>query len=127
MKRQKLRKMTALAIAFIGWSAIGGVLAQPARPADRAPMPGQFISTQELVDICMPRTGPWADFCNGLAQGYKEYLQLANIACIPANLPRRDVIEILIAPEIVVFSGWIDDWPAIDSAKIILAEKFPCD
>jgi hypothetical protein len=127
MKRQKLRKMTAFALAFIGWSVIGGALAQSARPADRVQKPGQFISTQELVGTCMPRTGPWADFCNGLIQGYKEYLQQTNIACIPAALSRRELVEILIAPEIVVFSGWIDDWPAIVTAKIIFAERFPCE
>jgi hypothetical protein len=84
------------------------------------------ISTQELVNICMPRNSNWTHFCNGLIQGYLESIKSTRELCIPSNIDRRDIVEILIAPEIVIFSGWIDDWPAIESAKVILGEKFTC-
>ena len=88
--------------------------------------PEFLLGTQEVVQLCLRQDDTWKNFCNGLIQGYAESANFTQRSCIPSGTKRRSLVEIFIQPEIVVFSGYIDDWPAIDSAAEIFAKYFPC-
>ena len=88
--------------------------------------PEFLLGTQEVVQLCLSQNDTWKNFCNGLIQGYAEFANFTVRSCIPSGTKRRSLVEIFIQPEIVVFNGYIDDWPAIDSAAEIFAKYFPC-
>lgn len=85
-----------------------------------------YSFTRDIVNLCLSTNPIWVDFCNGLFQGYNDYLVVKNLACIPFSVSPRELVDIFISPEIVIHSGYIDDWPAIETAKEIFIKHFPC-
>ena len=85
-----------------------------------------LLGTQEVVELCLLRDQIWMSFCDGLIQGYAETAQLLGKSCIPIGTKRRDLVDLFTSPKIVTFNGFIDDWPALESATEIFLVTFPC-
>lgn len=89
--------------------------------------PEFFLRTGDAVALCLRPEQHWRDFCNGLVLGYAEYAVVSQKACIPFGTPPRQLVEVFSAPDVVVSTGYIDDWPAIETAVEIFIRDFPCD
>ncbi len=96
-------------------------------PGRRAVVPEFILRTGDAVAVCLRDQPQWVDFCNGLVQGYAEYVVINQKACIPAGTSRRELVAVFTAPEVVVTTGFIDDWPAFDTAVEMFIRHYPCD
>ena len=86
-----------------------------------------FLRTGDAVALCLLRERQWQDFCNGLVQGYADYVVLRKKACIPATVTLRDLVAVFAGPDVVVSTGYIDDLPALETAVEMFIRHFPCD
>lgn len=114
-----LSNLTAVAVAEVGsqenfdkWQSINEI--------------PNYSFTRDIVSLCLSANPIWVDFCNGLFQGYNDYLLIKKLACIPFGVGPSELVDIFISPEIVIHSGYIDDWPAIETATEIFMKHFPC-
>ena len=86
-----------------------------------------FLRTGDAVALCLLRERQWQDFCNGLVQGYADYVVIRKKACIPATVTRQDLVAVFAGPHVVVSTGYIDDLPAFETAVELFISHFPCD
>ena len=84
------------------------------------------MRTKDAVALCLSADPHWINFCNGLAQGYADHAILSGKVCFPRNITRRQLVETFTAPEVVVAMGFIDDWPAIETALELFIKRYPC-
>lgn len=96
-------------------------------PGRRPIVPEFVLRTGDAVAICLGDQPQWIDFCNGLVQGYAEYVNLTRKACIPVGTSRRELVAVFTAPEIVISTGYIDNWPAFDTAVEVFIRHYPCE
>ena len=96
-------------------------------PGRRSAAPELILRSAEAVNLCLRADANWQNFCNGLVQAYAEYANLSGKACIPPDTERRDLVAIFTAPEVVVSTGYIDNWPAMDTAVEMFIKAFPCE
>lgn len=96
-------------------------------PSDRPGwMSESYLHTTDAVALCLRRDAQWQDFCNGLMQGYADYAVVEGKVCLPLGITRQELVEIFTSPEIVVTTGYIDDWPALTTAVQLFIQHFPC-
>ena len=95
-------------------------------PGRRAISPEVFLRTGDAVALCLKPEDSWKQFCDGLLRGYAEYAVLSGKACIPFGTSHRDLVSAFTAPQIVVSTGYIDDWPALETALEVFIQRFPC-
>ncbi len=93
----------------------------------RPVVPEMFLRTGEAVSLCLERSAPWVDFCNGLMQGYAEYAVTTGKACIPAGISRRKLVETFTGPDVVLTTGYMDNLPALQTAVEMFIRHYPCE
>ena len=86
-----------------------------------------FLRTGDAVALCLRRERQWQDFCNGLVQGYADYVVIRKKACVPATVTPQELVAVFAGPHVVVSTGYIDDLPAFETAVVLFISHFPCD
>ena len=86
-----------------------------------------FLRTGDAVALCLRRERQSQDFCNGLVQGYADYVVIRKKACIPATITPQELVAVFAGPHVVVSTGYIDDLPAFETAVEMFIRHFPCD
>ena len=54
------------------------------------------LYSRNVYSLCTQEDMDWINFCNGLIQGYADYVVLAGASCIPAGTTRTTLITIFI-------------------------------
>jgi len=85
-----------------------------------------ILSSQNAYALCTQEVSHWIDFCNGLIQGYADYLGLAGEACIPNGTSRTTMIT-LFTDRLPSTSAYSSDEPAFVAAIEVFSRIYPCN
>ena len=86
-----------------------------------------ILRTQNAYSICTKPDMDWINFCNGLIQGYSEYIILSNQACIPVGVTRTQLVTVFTGKLMKMTKAFQSDLPAIEGAKQVFKLAYPCN
>ena len=84
------------------------------------------LRTQNALQICTRSNANWVSFCNGLMQGYADYVMLAGLACLPQGVTRTELVKLFTADQILDTKAYKNNDAALAAASEIFAAAYPC-
>ena len=81
--------------------------------------------TQNALQICTRSNANWVSFCNGLMQGYADYVMLVGLACLPQGVTRTELVELFAADQILETTAYKNNDAALAAASEIFAAAYP--
>ena len=84
------------------------------------------LRTKNALQICTRSNANWVSFCNGLMQGYADYVMLAGLACLPQGVTRTELVELFTADQILETTAYKNNDAALAAASEIFAAAYPC-
>lgn len=85
-----------------------------------------IIRTQNAYSVCTKPDMDWINFCNGLMQGYADYVLLTGQACIPPAVTKTQLVTLFTGKLIKITESYKNDRPALEGAVEVFALAYPC-
>ena len=105
-------------------SSFGGVDFADAKA--NASSQNNIIRTQNAYSVCTKPDMDWINFCNGLMQGYADYVLLTGQACIPPAVTKTQLVTLFTGKLIKITESYKNDRPALEGAVEVFALAYPC-
>ena len=83
------------------------------------------LSSRDAHELCTTAEMHWVDFCNGLIQGYADFLTAAEIACFPSGTTRTTLVTIF-TDQLPNTQAYADDDLALLAAVEIFGRVYQC-
>ena len=84
------------------------------------------LRTQNALQICTRSNANWVSFCNGLMQGYADYVMLAGLACLPQGVTRTELVELFTADQILETKAYKNNDASLVAASELFVAAYPC-
>jgi len=84
------------------------------------------LSSKNAHSLCTTSDMDWINFCNGLIQGYADFVVLSGAACIPVGTTRTTLIT-LYTDRLPSTQAFSKDEPALAAAIEIFSRLYPCN
>ena len=107
---------TALAPLFIVLSFSFGTLASAST----------VLLSQNAYDVCTRADMNWINFCNGLIQGYADYVSLSKRACIPSGVTRTQLVTVFTSNLMRSTAAYQNNQAALLAAVEVFELAYPC-